>query len=66
MAMHRKFQLRSGFASKGGSGSTVPTLSIEVTERYIHGKGERLHEVAKLIRLFPEQKGCNNEERVSG
>lgn len=25
-----------------------------VTERYVHDKGERVHEIAKVIRLFPE------------
>ncbi|MGK5082844.1 site-specific integrase [Bdellovibrionota bacterium FG-1] len=39
--------------------------SSDVTARYIHSKGEHIQQVAKLIRLFPEQNDCNNGKRIS-
>ncbi|MBI3557959.1 MAG: tyrosine-type recombinase/integrase [Deltaproteobacteria bacterium] len=35
--------------------------SPAVTERYIHDRGERVNEVAKVIRLLPPVVDCNNK-----
>jgi integrase len=40
--------------------------SPSVTERYIHDKGERVQQVAQLIRLFPASDDCKKVELVSG
>ena len=39
--------------------------SINVTERYIHDKGENVQQIAKLIRLFPASVDCKKDERIS-
>ena len=39
--------------------------SPSVTERYIHDRGERVHQVAKLIRLFPTEVDCKDDQRIS-